>query len=243
MSNVSLSAFRTDVSILVVDRLPFQSMDTARILVEDYISATGGWVPDNAGDPTGPGVPASGENQDQMATSVKNEQIARIYNVGVDANIKINMDFVTKLTVGLTDEQVSAAIEDSLKTFIEQQLASTALEFVDMNSFTGTVIADGFTTQAVRVIIKDNVNNFIDGTIDKLIDSRDIALWNTRQRYGLDDTFNVTYIFTETDNDLVFQIEKYVSSMENLDVSDPNIYIITLDPADYKVTSGIIRQR
>ena len=242
MSNESLSAWKTDTSLIVVSKLPYQTLESALALVEDYLSATGGWIPDDVDVPTGPGVPASGATQTEAATTITEEQLETMYTSDLTATITLNLSLVSKLSAGLSSDDVLASIEDALTSWIESQVESTDMNFISLDSYSGTVVSGGRTTTSERVSIKNAVDDSINnGTT--LYDPKEIALKVTREQYNLDNTFNVTYIFTETDNDLIFLIEKYLTNMTDLNLSDDNTYTVSLDAATYTLTSGIVKKR
>lgn len=242
MSNESLSAWKVDTSLQLVHELPYQTLESALVLVDDYVSATGGWIPDDPADPTGPGQPASGETQTEAAATITLEQMERMYTTNVNATINIDLTYVSKLVAGLSEEDVLVNIEEALGNWIEAQIEPTDTKFITMNSFTGSVTDGGLTTTDERTAIQTAVDYSIDNDTT-LYNPKEIAVKVARETYNLDNTFNLTYIFTEVNNDLIFLVEKYLADNSDLDLSDDSTYTISLDPATYVLTSGISKKR
>ena len=129
--------------------VPLQTFESSLVLADDYLAATGGWVPDDAGDPTGPGVPASGATNAQAMQAIKDEQLERIYSADLSGVLSFTTHYQINLATGLSDADVLAAMEARLEDFVEAQLPDTNLAFVNLDSFTGSVV-EGPTTEAER---------------------------------------------------------------------------------------------
>ncbi len=235
MSNESLASWKTDTAIILLGTLPLQTLDSANVLVEDYLSATGGWVPEDPGDPTGPGEPASGETSPQAAQSIADEQLERVYNIDIDANIKLNFHLVQNLDPGLSDEDVIVLIEETVNNFIANQFGCTNMELAETTSFETEIQRGGNTTPDIRVVAQAEVESG-----DKLIDPVAICLSLARERFDLDDNWNVSYIYNEPDQDIVGQVERYTdTTYTTLDSFSVTQHIVTVDTANYQLASGV----
>lgn len=235
MSNESLASWKTDTAIILLGTLPLQTLDSANVLVEDYLSATGGWIPEDPLDPTGPGEPASGETSPQAAQSITDEQLERVYNIDIDANIKVNFHLVQNLDPGLTDEDVIVLIEETVNNFIAEQFGCTNMVLAEVDSFDTDIQRGGSTTQDIRQVAQAEVESG-----DKLIDPVAISLSLARQRFGLDDNWNVSFIYNEPDQDIVAQVERYTdTTYETIDPFSVTQHIVTIDAVNYQLASGV----
>lgn len=235
MSNESLASWKTDTAIILLGTLPLQTLDSANVLVEDYLSATGGWVPEDPGDPTGPGEPASGETSPQAAQSIADEQLERVYNIRTEASIKLNFHLVQNLDPGLSDNDVIILIEETVNNFIAEQLGCTNMELTEVTSFETDIQRGGTTTQDIRDMAQADIESG-----DKLIDPVAISLSLARERFDLDDNWNVSYIYNEPDQDIVAQVERYTdTTYATLDPFSVTQHIVTIDTVNYQLASGV----
>lgn len=238
MSNESLASWKLDVGTLVVQEIPFQTLETGIALADSYLAATGGWIPDDAGDPTGPGQPASGETQTEAAASIKTILLERIQNFETEATIRVNFQLFDNFSFDETTDDKQQAIDAmqlKFRDFIEFQLQSTKLEFVELDTYTSDFQNIGPTTTEIRVEIQ---NTILAG--GRIIDPKAIALSAARARWGLDNTWNIEYVYTQENQELFFMLQKYLS--ENyaiVDTTETLIFSIKLDPARYTVTGGL----
>ncbi len=238
MSNQSLSAWKTDTSFLVVNKLPFEDFESGYLLAEEYLSSVGGWVPDDPADPTGPGEPANGKTSDEAADDIRAEQFAAIYSTPVNATITISLEYITKLVGGLSTQDVLDNIEEGLNEWIAAQLEPTDIQYDTLVSYDGTPTEGALTTQAIRTALNDEV---VAG--GKFTDPKAIALSYARGTYSLDISWNVTYLYTKENNDLFVLVEKYLSDYSDLDLSDDRQYFLSLDPVSYELTGGALLTR
>ncbi len=238
MSNHSLISWKTDTSFLVVRKLPFEDFESAFVLVETYLSSTGGWNPDDPNDSTGPGEPVSGATTTEAADIIRDEQMGAVYSTPVNATINISLEYIAKLVGGLSDQDVLDNIEEGLNKFIANQLLPIDLQYDLLVSFGGVPVPGSHTTQNSRIALDATV---VAG--GKLIDPKAIALNSARVMNSLDNSWNVTYLYTKKDNDLFALVEKYASNYEFLDLSDDRQFFLSLDPESYKITGGALLTR
>lgn len=235
MANLTLSSWKLTVSIGVVEKLPLQDQESAFVLAETFLASTGGWVPDDPLDPTGPGVPASGVTTEEAIQIIFDNNLNRIYSIDAQGTATFNITFEDILTEGLSDEDVLLAIEANFRDFVESQFNGTNMGFVQLDSFTGTVLS-GITDQAERQALQASIAGG-----GKLTNPRAIALSAGRARFTLDNNFNVNYLYTEANKDLFVLINRYTDvTYQTIDTGFANQFVIKLDPVTYTVTSGII---
>ena len=74
-----------------------------------------------------------------------------------------------------------------------------------------------------------------------MIDHKAIALTAARARWGIDNTWNVTYVYYQVDQEIFVLIDKYTDeTYATIDSSAGQQYAVKLDPARYTVTGGLI---
>jgi hypothetical protein len=237
MTNLTLAGWKTTVSIGLIQELPLQDQASALVLTENYLASTGGWVPDDAGDPTGPGVPASGVTTGEAIIVIAQNNLGRIYSFSLQGVLTFNMEYNRNLDPTFSDATALSVIEPALRDFIELQFVDTEtnLEFVTLDSYDGPIIR-GTTTAEERRGIQTAIT-----TGGKLINPKAIALSSARARFNADNTFNVSYLYTEEDKELFHLIIKYTdTTYESIDPTATNQFAIKLDSVSYKVNTGQI---
>ena len=202
MANLTLSGWKQSVAAGVVESLPLQDFESALVLADDFLASQGGWNPDDAGNPTGPGVPVSGVTLEESIILIEQTEIAKVYRTVVSGSMNFSIIMNDKLTEGLTDEEVLTNITDRLSDVVNTNLGRTNIEFVDIPTFTGDVTS-GPTTAQQR---QDIQNSILAG--GRLIDPWSVGLSAARARYNLDTTWNVEYLYTEPNKSLFLSIIK-----------------------------------
>ena len=188
MANLTLNSWKVTVSIGIVEKLPLQDQVSAFVLAETYLASTGGWVPDDILDPTGPGVPASGVTTEEAIQIIFDNNLNRIYSIDAQGTATFNITFEDILTDGLSDADVILAIEAKVRDFIESQVTEANMEFVQLDSYTGTGL-NGPTDAVERV----DLQNLVAGG-GKLTNPRAIALSAARARFSIGKLCCVTVI-------------------------------------------------
>jgi len=235
MSDFTLADWKNTATISVMGKLPSQTYDSAFILVEAYLSNVGGWVPDGS-DPVGPGHPADNSSPDEAATNIHTEELAKVYDTNLVITVQLRTQFVRKLTAGLDEPDVIAAIQSDVETWLTNRIANSPLplEVVQVDNVTGTVDGNGELTAATRVALNTTV--VAGGKFD---DYKAVALAFARNRYTLDTYWNVSDIHYETNSPIILQIGRY-TALDYLTL-DPNTslgYVIAVAPDTYVVTGG-----
>lgn len=236
MSNESLASWKLDVANLVVGEIPFQTLETALALVDSYLAATGGWNPDDASDPTGPGQPVSGETQAEAAASIRDLLLQRTQDFVAEASVRIRFHYFDNFSFCDGDDRQQAidAMRTKFKEFIEFQLGTGRLEFIELDSYEADFTNTGYTTEEVRVEIQSTI---VAG--GQMVDPRAIALSAARALWGLDSTWNIRYGYIQENQELFFEIRKYLTdSYQDVDPSAERKYTIKLDPWRYTVVGG-----
>jgi len=233
MGTLTLSGWITSVGAGVVETVPLQDFESSLVLAEDFLGTQGGWNPDDAGDPTGNGEPVSGVTTEEAIELITIQQRDRIYHTDVSGVLNFRILTNNNLAAGLDDDSVLANLVDVIDDVVQANLANTNIEFVDIPSYTGTVTSGPTTTTD-----RQNIQNAITAG-GKLIDPNAIALTVARAEYDLDNTYNVEYLYTETNKQLFVMIIKYTDSLyATVDNTADARYGITLDPTTFRTVGG-----
>lgn len=233
MGTLTLNGWISSAAAGVVETVPLQEFESALVLAEDFIGTQGGWNPDDPGDPTGCGEPASGVSLEQGIVLITVQQQERIYHTDVSGvlNFRINMN--NNLSPGLDDTSVLANLVDLLDDIVQANLLNTNIEFVEIPSYTG-VVTNGPTDATIRQSIQNTIT-----AGGQIIDPYAIGLTVARAEYNLDDTYNVQYLYTEPNKSLFVMVIKYTDNLySTVDTTADARYGITLDPISYRTTGG-----
>lgn len=235
MTNLTLTGWKQSVATSLVETLPLQDFESAFLLAEQYLSSQGGWNPDDASDPTGPGVPVSNVTTDEAVETIFDEQLSRIYQIEVDGTLAITAFLNENLSPGLSDADVFSNTTVRVQEFLEAEFAKTSLRFDNITNYTGTVTT-GPTTSQERVSIQTSI-----GAGGKIVNPREIALIAARARFNLDTTYNAEYLYTESNKDLFVLVRKYTNTQyTTVDTTVDNKFGIKLDSDSFRVTTGVV---
>jgi len=234
MANLTLNGWKASVAAGVVESLPLQDFESALTLAENFLATQGGWNPDDAGDPTGPGEPVSGVDLQTAIALITVQQLERVYHIDVAANMNFRVILNENLAIGLSDVDVLTNITDRLTDIVEANLANTNIELVDIPSFGGDVTSGPTTAQERR-----DIQTLIESG-GRVIEPSAVGLTVARAMFSLDNTHNVEYLYTEPTKVLFIQIAKYLDTLyENIDSTATSKFGITLDAISYKTTGGV----
>ncbi len=235
MANLTLNGWKASVAAGVVESLPLQDFESALVLAESFLATQGGWNPDDAGDPTGSGEPASGISLEASISLITTTQLESIYHVDVSANMNFRIVLNENLAFGLSDGDVLINIADRLTDVVEANLVNTNIELIDIPSFTGDV-TNGPTTAEERRSIQTLIESG-----GRIIEPSAIGLIVARAMFSLDNTHNVEYLYTEPTKVLFLQISKYIdTTYESFDSAATSKFGITLDAISFKTTAGVV---
>ena len=234
MANLTLNGWKASVAAGVVETVPLQTLETALVLADDFLGTQGGWNPDDAGDPTGPGEPVSGISLSDAIVLITLQQRDRIYHVDVAGVLNFRILLNENLSPGLDDATVIANVTDILDNVVQANLLNTNIEFVDIPSFTGAV-TNGPTDAAERQAIQQDI---LAG--GQIIDPKAIGLIVARTEYNLDNTWNVQYLYTEPNKSVFVMVIKYTTDLYETVDSGNQRFGITLDPISYRTAGGTV---
>jgi len=233
MGTFTLSGWIQSAAAGVVETVPLQDFESSLVLAEDFLGTQGGWNPDDPADPTGFGEPVSGVSLQDAIVLITIQQQERIYHTDVSGVLNFRVIMNNNLSPGLDDESVSANLVDLLDDFIQANLISTNIEFVDIPSYTSTV-TNGPTDASTRQAIQNTIT-----AGGQIIDPYAIGLGAARAEYSLDNTYNVQYLYTEPNKALFVMVIKYTDNLySTVDTTADARYGITLDPVSYRTAGG-----
>lgn len=233
MGTLTLNGWISSVAAGVVETVPLQDFESSLALAEDFLGTQGGWNPDDPADPTGLGEPVSGVSLDQAIILITAQQQDRIYHTDVSGVLNFRIKMNNNLSSGLDDTSVTANLIDLLDDLVQANLLQTNIEFVDIPSYTGTV-THGPTDASTRQTIQNTIT-----AGGQIIDPYAIGLSVARAEYNLDNTYNVQYLYTETNKALFVMVVKYTDNLySTVDTTADARYGITLNPVSYQTAGG-----
>lgn len=236
MNLFTLNGWRTSATNGLVESLPLQTFDDSLILVDEYIAGIGGWVPNDANDPTGEGVPANGETPAQAVASIVASRLERVHRLKASMNVQVNLDVVANFAAGQSDADIIAQMQPLVEAFVQRQLSKSPLAYGGVSNLSGTLDRNGDTDLQERLDIETAISN---GQL--LRDPRVVALNAARTLYGLDNAWSVNLVYTEPDKSIIVVIRKFLdSALTALDPNEVNQYVINVSPDDYSVAGGVI---
>ena len=234
--SLTLQAWRSATTLLVITKLPLQDNQSSSILVSTYLSDIGGWVPIDEDDSTGAGEPANGETPDIASSNIAVNQYQRMYDITSNETIVVKLKHNANFTEGETDDSVMTASRDEIEALVVEQLKDTMLELVSIENQSFEVVNRGLTIAQDRVDIQTAI---IIG--NKLIDPKTIGLEYARSHYLLDDTYNVFSLYQEEETEMVIEVRKYQdTNYAVLDSTASTRYVLSLDAENYTLSTGIV---
>jgi hypothetical protein len=241
MTNSDRPTWITTTAALVTTELPLQSLSAASDLVVEYLSNVGGWVADNILIPLGPGQPANHFTEQQAADAIVTEQFGTVYDLNFHATATIVCQFATQLGPGLTLEEAAAAMAAEVTNLITNSINNSNIP-IRVNSIDSQNVVtlnselSGTTDSAHRQLIQADLTG-----VAKIIDYKEIALQYARTINGIDATWNIKSVYTESNSPIVMTIVKYTDiTYVTLDTSSHVAYVYSVSQDTNEVVSGVI---
>lgn len=238
-----LSTFINETAVILLKQLPLQSLDSSVNYIYQYISNNGGWVPDDPLHPNADGHVDNDFTEQQVADAITNNEFNAVYSIDLTVTTDIHLHFAEKLTDGLTLDAAAASVQNHVSHFITTAVNTSPIPLrVESTSTQVTVpsnsMVGGYTTQTIRQNIASGLS-LLPGTKD--VNYKALALLYVRNTYGVDDTWSVHSVYTETDTPIAVIIKKYIdNTYAALDVTSTKIYVINVSPTTYQVVTGVI---
>lgn len=236
-----LTTWVNNTALILLSELPLQSLDSAIAYASSYLSDIGGWVPDDPLFPNGEGEPANGFTEQQAADAITQIEYSQVYDLNFDVTITLNAQLTMKLGTGLDLTGATNAMRTTLEEFVTDRINNSDIPLrldtvVTEAAVAGNSQLTGITTSAIRTVIDAAI-----GSGDKIVDFKALALKFARDTYGIDDTWNVKSIYTETNSSIVVIIAKYTNNTWTaLDGTETTIYVFTISPETYEIVAGAI---
>ena len=241
MSNLTLDGWKVSTSSLLVSRssggngLPMQDFDSAFAKVESYLTSVGGWVPDDASEPTGSGIPNSGEDPETAVSSIFSNELGKVYHLNLEGNITFGLQCNVSLSPGLSDDDVFSFSYDYIVDVLNRALENTNVRIVEVSDDIVGTVTPGITTEQQRQNI-----SILAGE-DNPKDPYAIALKSAREVFSLGNYYNAEYLYTEPNRPLFVLIRKYTNeTFSDIDQTSSEQYNIKLNPTNYAVLGGHI---
>lgn len=232
-----------NTAIILTTVLPLQSLDSALNYVNAYLSDTGGWIPNDPMMPLGEGLPAVGGTEQDAAEAILDAQFLEVYDVNFNVGLTINVQMAAKLGIGLDITGATTAMSAMVESFITDRINDSILP-LRVTTDAMSVSADpdlsdltGQTSPEMRVAIAAGIAGD-----DKLVDYKMLALKYAQDTYGIDNTWNVQYIYREITGPIVVTIAHYTddSTWATLDGGTTQIYVFSISPDTYQIVTGAI---
>ncbi len=238
-----LVTFINATASLVLAELPLQSLDSAIILVDAYISNVGGWIPVNPLDPTGLGALFNGFTEQQAADEITEQEFETIYDLNFNVTVTLNVQMIAKLTTGLSLVEAAGSMANQVSLFLSNTINNSPIPLRVPVSGVGTqVVVDdfslmgGYTTPAIRLAIAADIVS-----TTKEVDYKGLALQFVQNTYGVDNTWNVESVYAEVNQSIAIIIRKYIDvSYTALDSAVTTIYVMNVSPVTYQIVTGVI---
>lgn len=234
---LTLNGWKSAAANLLVTTVPLQTFDGSLLLIDSYLASVGGWIPDIETDPVGAGVPANGKTPTQAVEDISLERYSRVHRVSSTVTLEIDMEYITNLIPGQTDEDIITQVKSSITDIIQTHLQKTPFIFNQVVDIAGSVITDGNTTDIER---RELDTLIINGKIRH--DPRAIALYYARTVNMVDQTWNVSSVYVESNNPIVVVISKYINDQyTTIDNTVDHEYIVNINATDYRIIGGITK--
>lgn len=226
--NRSIADWKATLSALIVARVPGQNTVTVAGLLDSYLSGSGGWTPDDVGDPTGPGVPTSGDTDEEVVDQIVVSIYERAYEFRGTATVDITYFGYRNLPSGESESEVEAAISSSITATITDQIEShTPFVVTDVALTGGTIQKIGQPTTDMLVDVHEEVV-----AAESELSLLAAALSYLRTHYNLDTTWNVvsSVISTDVNIPVFVVVKKYTStSFDELDATTERTYTVMVE--------------
>jgi hypothetical protein len=239
----TLIDFINNSAELLISELPLESFNSSTQRIYAYVSDVGGWIPDDPLQPFGDGHLANNYTEAQVANDIKTQEYSAIYDLNFTVTVTLNVQGVSKLTSGLSNDSAATSLANQISTFLKNKinqsslpirLDTTSIQTYDVNNS----VFGGNTTQTIRENIASSIAN---EATTKIVDYKALAVKYVRNTYGIDNTWNVLNIYTNANSPIVVMIRKYTDTTYSaLDNTDTTTYVISISPNTYVVVGGVI---
>jgi hypothetical protein len=236
MTHTTMAAWENNIAIQLATAIPTLLVTDGIVLADNYLSANGGWLPDNPGAPTDLGVPASGLTDAAILALL----ISNITNGQYEFTATILVPLTFTIYANLAPGLGAASVRDACIAQIHAYLARIAAPLpIGLN--TSSLTYTQFASSVVGTLTSTQLNTYQAGigTLPQPIMST--VLQQARTRFGLDQTWNFFSIFTSADNGTTAILQKYTDqSYSVLDSTNTDQVVVGIDTDNGTVITGIM---
>lgn len=226
----NLDGWTTNVASLVMKTLHGHDLASARTLADAWLTANGGWDPDDVGDPTGNGAPVGNPSDSTVAAAIAAAEIAKTKTLTVTFPIVVKASAVGSFGNGTS----TSDILDALKADIEARMNAVVFEQgAQVMSFTWgsaspTASSGGSLSSGDRTTLQAEIS----GPSPHLVSPGAIATAAARRTFYLDNTWMASTIYTRNNTlgtQVSVEIRKYTTTgYTSLDAVS-YFYVVGLD--------------
>jgi len=227
----TLAEFTDTVIAGVIAGLPLQDSATTTVLVEDYITTAGGWVPDDVGFPVGEGELANGEDEDEAIASIIEIEYSKMYESTLSITVTFDLKRVSYLTPGLNQASIRAAIDGVARNALTDALEEAGFDPVSSSLISSTSEEGGVFDAPRRVALEAEspTESFSALVLDEV-----------RTSQGLNNTWSVSSLYSKSTGLIAYIIMKYTNTSYNvLDSGVTYCYVVKADPLTKRTVSTL----
>lgn len=208
------------ISIVLGD-LPSLSYDTAKEIVDAYLTSVGGW--DGVD-----GAPANDDTPSDAATAIKTQQLSRTSTAEIDVPVTVKVEVAGHFADGTSDADKVAALQALVQSRVDALLSGYGADTVsyDWGNDTYTVRSGGALNQSQRQAVQTEVN-----AGGQLMDVAAIATERARSDHALDTLWVADEIYVTPDESFLgIVVNKYISTAyATQDGAATEKYVVTLN--------------
>lgn len=220
--------------------LPGHSFESARVRVEAWLTAEGGWELDEGESAGGEGSPPNEETPAEAVTAIVEEDITKMSTITVRPTVVLELSMGESFESGTTDAEKISAIEEDVESRIEAALENvTGIKSISY-TFPNSPQAEregGDLDQSERQAVQTEIAGQ-----SVLIDPAAIATSHVRSSKSLDTTWVASrlYALAGSDTPLYVFIDKYTNtSYVSLDEGVSYRFIVSLDRETLSVNTVV----
>ena len=178
---------------LLMDLLPGFGYDDAKPLAEDYLIDTGGWVPDDGGEPLGEGEPDDAGTPAVAALAISLVAIGDTKTLNISVPVSVTVTYTGSFPTGTSSADILNASKASLEAAVAARLAGSNFEYntITWADAQTTSRFDGTLGQVARAAVQAEILANVN-----LVDPAAVAVSHIRYHYGLGDTWMTYKLYT-----------------------------------------------
>lgn len=235
MTHTTLALWKQNIAIRLMTDVPTMDLDSGISAAENYLSQTGGWLPDDPGNPVDLGKPVSGLSDTQIVAVILNDIQQSQYQFDAVVTVPISLTMFTNLSPGLDASQIKDTILTAMRNYIERSMADLPIH-PNVNASSYTSVSSnviGITTGPQRVAYNAGISADPVPILSK-------ALQQARSRFGLSDLWNFSNIYARDTNTAGAVLQLYISGFDVVDVSETRRLVVEFHLDNGTIVSGIL---